>query len=286
MTAQPGNPFDTFLPVTATASDTRGTAPSPSQAEGEGARLISADDWVALLSGFFRAPVGSESRSHMYPEPGLGRHASFRYPPQPVREQPRVRPLVAMGVDVARFGADRTAICVREDERVIFIASYWGDDTMATAGRVVNAIRTYQPAAVFIDETGIGAGVVDRLRELQKSDAAPHRVVLPGPRAAGPAITGVNAAARPSDREQYANLRAELYDALRWRFENHRIKVPNDPELISQLSTVRYGFTGSGQILIESKDSLRARGQPSPDKADALALAFAARTRQPVAIWV
>ncbi len=84
----------------------------------------------------------------------------------------------------------------------------------------------------------------------------------------------------------YLNLRAELYDGLRWRFENDRIRIPNDPELVGQVAAVRYTFTSGGQMQIESKDVLASRGIPSPDKADALALCFADVRRARYRAWM
>ena len=76
---------------------------------------------------------------------------------------------VEIGVDVARFGNDRSVICVRQGERVLSLEAFGRQDTMATVGRVVAVVERYAPeevGAVRVDVIGIGAGVVDRLREL------------------------------------------------------------------------------------------------------------------------
>lgn len=165
---------------------------------------------------------------------------------------------VEIGVDVARFGSDRTVICVRKGPRVLSLSSYQRQDTMATAGAVARAIADHEPGVVRIDEIGIGAGVVDRLREQGFKN-----------------VEGANVAVRASNREQFLNARAEIFDGLRVRFESGRISIPEDRELIGQLAALRYSFTSSGQMKLEGKDELRRRGLPSPDRADALALAFA-----------
>jgi len=175
---------------------------------------------------------------------------------------------VEIGVDVARFGADRTVICVRRGERVIEMAAYARQDIMETAGRVKAAIARHRPRVVRVDVIGLGAGVVDRLREQGCS-----------------AVTGVNVASRSSRPEHFANLRAELYDGLRERFQQERLRIPVDPDLIGELAAVRYSFTSSGQVKIEGKEELRARGLRSPDKADALMLAFAASRRRGYRVW-
>jgi phage terminase large subunit len=177
--------------------------------------------------------------------------------------------VVEIGVDVARFGSDRTAICVRRGGQIVSLDSFHRQDTMSTAGRVANMARQYSPGAIRVDEIGIGAGVVDRLKEMGI-----------------PNVEGVNVARRADKREQFANLRAELYDGLRDRFMSQRIQMPNDSDLISQLASVKYSFTSSGQMKIEGKDELRSRGERSPDLADAVMLAFAKKSAGGFKVWV
>ena len=161
-----------------------------------------------------------------------------------------------LGVDVARFGSDMTALCVRRGWRVESLRSFSHVDTMRTAGEAAALVRDHHIPAVFVDEGGLGAGVVDRLRELE---APVHGVQFGGK-------------ARQSGR--FANMRAELFWELRRLFNDNLIAIPRDEELISQLLGLRYDVTSAGQVKMESKSSLRKRGLRSPDKADALALAF------------
>ena len=175
---------------------------------------------------------------------------------------------VELGVDVARFGSDRTVICARRGNRVIEFASYRKKDTMETAGLVKAVAKRYSPACVRVDSIGVGAGVVDRLKELG----------VPG-------VTGINVAQRATNPEHFANLKAELYHGLRERFQQGRIRIPGDQTLISELASIRYSFTSSGQTRLEDKDELRGRGQPSPDMADALMLAFANSPGRGFKMW-
>jgi len=176
--------------------------------------------------------------------------------------------VVQVGVDVARFGSDRTAICVRRGERIVSLDSFQRQDTMNTTGRVARIANQYSPSVIRVDEIGIGAGVVDRLNELK----VPH-------------VEGVNVARKASRPEQFANLRAELYDGLRERFIGGQIRIPDDSELISQLASIKYAFTSSGQMRIEGKDELRSRGEKSPDLADAVMLAFAKSAERGFGFW-
>ncbi len=170
---------------------------------------------------------------------------------------PGEKPVVEMGVDVARFGSDRTVICIRHDQKIVSIKAYPSQDTMATTGVVSRIANEIKPNAIRVDEIGIGAGVVDRLKEMDIEN-----------------VSGVNVATKAANQDQYVNLRTEIFDGLRERFESGRIAIPDDQELIGQLAAIRYSFTSSGQMKLESKDDLRRRGIPSPDRADALALAF------------
>lgn len=161
-----------------------------------------------------------------------------------------------IGVDVARFGADRSVALVRRGNAVEEIQTFPNSDTMALAGRLVVAVRERQPSLVNVDEVGVGAGVVDALLEQ------------------GLPVRGVNGARQPVRRDECANRRAEGYWTLAQRFASRRIRIPNDPELIMELSSLRYKYNSRGQVLMESKEDMRRRGQSSPDKADALMLAF------------
>ena len=129
-------------------------------------------------------------------------------------------------------------------------------DTMQVAGWVAAAVREHKPSRVYIDEIGVGAGVLDRLREL------------------GHPARGVNVAQRAQEEDRFVNQRAEGYWRLRELFEQGLIRIPDDNELIGELSSMRYNYDSRGRIKIESKDEMRRRGLPSPDKADALMLAF------------
>ena len=72
---------------------------------------------------------------------------------------------VYIGVDVARFGFDKSAICVRQGQRVLSVRSFERMDTMRLVFEVRSAVRAWNAEAIFVDEGGVGGGVVDRLRE-------------------------------------------------------------------------------------------------------------------------
>ena len=161
-----------------------------------------------------------------------------------------------LAVDVARFGTDQSVLLLASPTAVLHIEAHHGLDTMQLAGRVVDAHRRWSPKRIVVDEIGVGAGVGDRLKEL------------------GLPVAGINVGRPARQRKLFANLRAEGYWRLYELFSQDLLAIPNDPELAGQLSSLRYSYNSRGQLIIESKDDSRARGIPSPDKADAMMLAF------------
>ena len=178
----------------------------------------------------------------------------------------RYDPLI-MGVDVARFGDDKTVFRFRRgrDARSIKPLKFRNIDTMQVAARVAEAFERYKPDGIFIDNGGFGAGVVDRCNYLK----------LP--------VTGIDFGAS-ADREiqgresgvWYYNKRAEMWGAMKeWLAGG---MIDNDPDLIADLPAVEYGYAMKDSrdcIVLEKKEHMKARGLASPDDGDALALTFA-----------
>jgi hypothetical protein len=169
-----------------------------------------------------------------------------------------------MGVDIARHGEDQTVIRFRRglDARSIPAVKFRIPDLMATAGRVMELVNSHEPDGVFVDGTGIGWGVVDRLNQLGCS------VVRGIDFGAGADRTdSVDAMVR------YANKRAEMWGHMKeWcKFGC----LPDDRDLRADLTNVEYGYDATDAIRLERKDDMRKRGLASPDDGDALALTFA-----------
>ena len=165
------------------------------------------------------------------------------------------------GLDVSRFGNDKTALCKRQGSVVTEIRSWAGLDLVQTVGRVVAEyealLPSKQPREILVDSIGLGSGVVDRLREL------------------GLPVRGINVAEAPSMGGTYLNLRSELWFKTKAWFEDRACKLPKDDQLVAELTGIRYSFTSSGKMKAESKDEMRKRGLASPDLADALCLTMA-----------
>jgi hypothetical protein len=159
-----------------------------------------------------------------------------------------------LGVDPARFGDDRSVIFPRQGLYAMKPLVYRGIDNMALADKVAQQIELFRPDAVFVD-AGNGAGVIDRLRQLH------HEVVE------------VHFSGAPS-QARYLNKRAEMWFELRdWLRAGGAI--PDLVDLKQDLAAPTYRFTPADKIQLESKDDIKARGLPSPDLGDALALTFA-----------
>lgn len=166
------------------------------------------------------------------------------------------RPVV-FGLDVARFGDDRTVLLIRRGNRVHKITAWRGVDTMQTAAHVAAEANEWRPDTIFIDGAGVGGGVVDRMREL------------------GYKVVDVNAGSKPIDDRRYVNRRAEMW-ALMKEWLKTRGSIPNEAELVDDILSPLYKFDAQSRIQLERKEDMKARGLPSPDYGDALAMTFAA----------
>lgn len=160
------------------------------------------------------------------------------------------------GVDVARSVAgDMNCICVLRGRRVEKFILWRSPDLMATTQRVVHEAMALKPKRIRVDAGGVGAGVVDRLRQLKFK------------------VEAVSFGGSARDTSRFRNCRAEMYWSLREVMERKDISIPDDDELVADLSAIQYDFDQQGRILLDPKDDLRRRLGRSPDRADALALA-------------
>lgn len=167
-----------------------------------------------------------------------------------------------MGVDVARFGDDQSVIAFRRGRDACSVKweTYRGVDTMTLASEVARLMDREHADAVFVDGVGIGAGVVDRLRQMKRK------------------VFDVQAGAKPSgilfdEPIKVKNKRGEMYAALRLWMKGGA--MPDDPELEEEMNGVLYGYDADGATVIERKEDAKKRGLASPDRTDALALTFA-----------
>lgn len=169
---------------------------------------------------------------------------------------------VVIGVDVARFGADKTCVVVRKGRDLVSVQKFSGLDTMSVVGKVIEAIGKWNPDMVAIDEGGLGSGVVDRLTEQRYK------------------VRGVNFGWK-SNSIAFANKRAEMWGEMREWLKKASIgstgqnAAQENRYLKAELCGPMYKVTSNGAIQLETKDAMKKRGIASPDVADALALTFA-----------
>ena len=169
-----------------------------------------------------------------------------------------------MGVDVARFGDDDTIITHRKGLACMPQIKLHGLNTMEVASAVAAHYWKIKPDAIIVDAGAMGAGVIDRLRQMGM-----------------PSVFEVNFGQAAIDSERYANIRAEMYfKVLEWLKRGGAI--PNDTDLKSELTVTEYKYTQAGKIILQPKEKIKELTGRSPDRADSLALTFAVPVHKPI----
>jgi hypothetical protein len=168
-----------------------------------------------------------------------------------------------IGVDVACSGADATVYLLREGSAVRDVEEHRNLSTMETVGRLIMFVGRHQVPweQVFVDVIGIGAGVVDRLREQNRR------------------VQAINFGCSARNSKKYANVRAESYwhvrDALKPDAAAPMVIPARFGRLVSELAAIEWKVTSAGKILVEPKEDIKVRLGHSPDYADALSLTYA-----------
>jgi len=191
---------------------------------------------------------------------------------------PKQPHLIHIGADIARFGDDKTVIGYKIDEKVAFYKKRQGQDTMKTADDIIllgeQLVQRYQlkePIAVKIDDGGVGGGVVDRLRQIKRNQ--PERFWWLE-------IYPVKFGQRIKHKHYYDSttyMMAVVKKLLQHYDEQGNQKaieliLPDDDDMVAQLSGRKYAITENSKIKIESKKDMKKRGRPSPDEADCILL--------------
>ena len=168
-------------------------------------------------------------------------------------------PLV-VGLDIARFGDDNTVFCFRRGRHCQRFEVLKKQDIVSVANYCQGIIQAHNPARVFLDIGGIGAGVYDILY----SRGFRH------------IIRAINFGAKAILEDRYVNRRAEMWDNARaWLTQELSVQIPYDEGLLDELCSVNKKYDSLGRLLLESKDEIKKRLGRSPDKADAFVLTFA-----------
>lgn len=175
-----------------------------------------------------------------------------------------------IGVDVARFGVDCSVITAMHGPKVLKKKVLTKRDTNEVSGEVIAMGRELwpdnSPDIIIVDETGLGGGVVDVLREKYKSDRFK------------PDVRGVQFGAsceKDEDKERYSNMKARIYGLLADDIKREDgIALLPEAIYVEEMPTILYAYDSKGRMVIESKDEYKKRtGRNSPDTTDSLALA-------------
>lgn len=169
---------------------------------------------------------------------------------------PRFKPGVRIaGVDFAA-GGDQNVICISDGNKILPMIAWREKDTMAAIGRFIVEFKKAGLEAnnIYADASGMGMVMCDALAE------------------SGWVVNRVNFGATAYDNNAYTNRSAEMWYGMAKKIEDAEIILPEDEDLTAQLTCRRTITNSKGKLGVESKDSMRARGIASPDRADALAL--------------
>lgn len=185
---------------------------------------------------------------------------------------------IHIGCDVARFGDDKTVIGYKVDEKADFWKKRRGQDLMKTADDIIELgeelLRRYhydRKIPVKVDDGGVGGGVTDRLRQIKRNDPERFWWLEIVPVKFGVRIKHVH----------YHDSTSYMMSVVKKLLMPHdedgsekpvELVLPDDSDLVAQLSTRKYAMTENSKIKVESKDAIKKRGLPSPDEADCVLL--------------
>ena len=161
-----------------------------------------------------------------------------------------------MGVDPAEYGDDSTSVMLRQGRTSRRLGKWNGLGTMETVGKVGLIADKEKPDVIFVDATGVGTGVADRLAE------------------EGYPVVRVHFGGAPRDDKLYVLRRDELWGEMNEWLQDEPASIEDDDDFASQLTSVQYSYDSKRRIKLESKEKMKERGLHSPDDADALALTF------------
>ena len=190
-----------------------------------------------------------------------------------VEEKEPIPDRIDIGVDVARFGDDDTVIAQKLDKLIPNLLIRHGQDTMRTVGDIVKMYKELMDrfpdysdyVYVKIDDTGVGGGVSDRLKEVKEEEKLDKLLVVP--------VNFAKKAPKSKSAKFYDDIVTWMWSNVRDMLEAHELKLPDDAVLVGEFSTRKYHFISNGKQRLESKEDLKKRGLHSPDRADAVALA-------------
>jgi hypothetical protein len=181
-------------------------------------------------------------------------------------------PLI-LGVDPAGSGGDRFAVALRRGNKILALLSRSRLDHNDAVAFVAELQRLLQPARINIDRGNIGGPLITTLTSM---DPDLNRTVR-GVDFGSPSI----ASRANLQRAVPQNRRAEIWGRMKEFLEDPQSSIPDDDDLVADLTAPRIKYRQNGNWLLEAKTDMRARGIRSPDLGDAVALTFASRETFP-----
>jgi hypothetical protein len=186
-----------------------------------------------------------------------------------------------IGVDPARMGRDETIITTMHDVVVKSYKALQKRRTTAVSGEVINIVNGFTQSekdqtVITVDATGIGAGVLDELKEYQSGNAEWRLVQIREVHFGETFKEGRdgNERAVAEKTKRYKNKKAEMFVLLSEDVKKELVLPEQSDVYLGELPNVRYWYSSKGQYVIESKEEYKKRtGLGSPDHADSLALA-------------
>ena len=179
--------------------------------------------------------------------------------------------------DPARFGDCETALSIfqRMSKRLfaqVHSEEHKGWDTMQTVGRIMSIVESASEYMmedeapvdwILVDVNGLGGGVVDRLNEMKAAEESDEGKLLKNV-----SIIPYNSGEKAENNARYANCRAEDVWHLKELLESMELRLLEDETQTDQIATLQFSYKSNGQRYILSKDDMRRKGLPSPDRAD------------------
>ncbi len=174
-----------------------------------------------------------------------------------------VNEVISMGVDVARFGGDKTVITIQHGMEQKEVVHYNGQDLNWTLRTVKDLAKTHMVNTIVVDDTGLGGGVTDGLSGFEYDGFSP--TIVPVNFGGSPTST--------SYETQFANIKAQMYYLFSQDIKGKKVKLLDAGRQKADLSNTRYKFDSKQRLIVEPKSEMKKRGLPSPDFADAAVLA-------------
>lgn len=159
-----------------------------------------------------------------------------------------------VGVDVARMGNDRSTFYKRKGFKVTGHQEHSKTSLTDLATRLEHFINFNKQVRIKIDDTGVGGGLTDIMKER------------------GYSVVAINFGSSPTDKDRYTNLISEAWFHLQTIID--KIQLPLDNDLLMELTTRKWRMDSRGRRAVESKEDYKKRGYRSPDKADGLIMCY------------